>query len=265
MRPPAICTDSSALFPEGRSEPAGVRVVPIRVMLDGQPYEPDDVDCFYARLARGSTAATSTPSPGDFLAVYRRAAEEGAAEVASVHVDARLSATVASAELAAREAPIRVTVVDSGTASFGLGVCVSAAADAVSRGASAREAARRARLVGSGLRSLFVAPSAPTGRITSSGSWDVLALEDGATRPVGACDSPTEAAELMAATILSAGGRRRVAVGHASASVEPWADALAELVGGEPDVEQVIRYRLTAPVGAHTGPQCFGAFWWPSG
>lgn len=260
----AICTDSTALFAAGTAELHDVTRVPIGIALDGEAYESSDPDDFYARMSAGARATTSQPSPGEFLDAYRMAAKAGAHEVLSIHLDARVSATLAAAELAAREAPIPVTVVDSGTVSFGLGACVTAAAAAVSEGASSREAALTAQQLGRTLRSIFVASSAPGGRVSAGAGWAVLSFSDGVAAPEAACDSATEATELIAARVLSGSGPRRAAVGHASAVVEPWADALAELLASDPEIAQVERYRVTAPVGAHTGPLCFGAFWWPS-
>ena len=119
-----ICTDASALVPPDVAAEA-VTVVPIPILLDGRPFDEGlGVDAFYAALESGAHAATSQPSPGDLLAAYVAAADRSARHVVSIHLDARTSGTVAAAELAAREAPVRVTVVDAGTASFGVGVCV---------------------------------------------------------------------------------------------------------------------------------------------
>jgi hypothetical protein len=56
----------------------------------------------------------------------------------------------------------------------------------------------------------------------------------------------------------------RAAVGHAAASTDPAADALAGSLASLAQVVGVERYRVSAAVGAHTGPLSFGAFWWPS-
>ena len=141
-------------------------LVPIGISLDGEAYGSVDADDFYSRLSAGASATTSLPSPGVFVDAYRAAAAGGAENVLSIHVDARVSGTVASAELAARETEIPVTVVDSGTVSYGLGACVSAAAAAVSAGASAAEAAREAVRLGRTMKSIFVTASAPNGRVT---------------------------------------------------------------------------------------------------
>jgi DegV family protein with EDD domain len=260
----AICTDSTALFAHSAPTVAGVTTVPISVALDGDEYESRDPDDFYTRLADGARATTSTPSPGEFLEAYRAVAASGANEVLSIHLHTQVSATVTSAELAAREAPVPVTVVDSGTVSFGLGVCVAAAADAVSSGASADQAARLVRRLGRSSRNIFVASSADNGRVQGGNGWAVMSFEDGVVTTEAACQSPTEATESMAARIILDGAPRYAAVGYASREVEPWADALAELLASEPGASRVDRYRVTAPVGAHTGPLSFGAFWWPA-
>jgi DegV family protein with EDD domain len=261
----AICTDSSALFASGVEERLGVTVVPIGVSLDGEAYGSGQTDDFYSRLSAGAIATTSLPSPGVFADAYRAAAARGADNVLSLHVDARVSATVASAELAAREVEIPVTVVDSGTVSFGLGACVTVAAAALSAGASAGDAAHAAKRLGRMMKSTFVTASAPNGRVKAGVGWAVLSFGDGVVTPDAVHNSATAATEAMAARILSDAGLRGAAVGHAAAEVLPWADALAESLVHDPAVDRVERYRVTPPVGAHTGPLSFGAFWWPTG
>jgi fatty acid-binding protein DegV len=261
----AICTDSSALLPVGDAERLGIEIVPVWVTLDGEPF--DDralgVDAFYERLAAGAVAATSQPSPGELAAAYARAAARGARAVLSIHLDARVSGTVESARLAAGEAPVPVTVLDCGTVSFGVGSCARAAADAIARGASAAEAAEVAGRLGSRLGNVFVAPGAEQARVGSTHGWTVLTFADGVTRPVAACANIDDAAAAMAARVLEGGTDMRTAVGHASAAVADAAAALAAALADASAVRAVERYRVGAPVGAHTGPLAFGAFWWP--
>jgi fatty acid-binding protein DegV len=261
----AICTDSSALFPAGVAEKLGAIVVPVAVIVDGRPYDEREVpvDDFYARLAWGARVTTSQPSPGEFLDAYANAATRGADEVLSIHLDARISGTVASAELAARDAEIPVTVVDAGTASFGVGLCARAAADAVAGGASAVEAAEAARAVGT-LRNVFVARSGPTGRLPASEGWALLELVEGKIEPRSGSADLAEAIEAMVGEVFHDERSLRAAVGHAGAATEAAADALALSLEGLVHVEEVERYRVGPAVGAHTGPLSFGVFWWPS-
>ena len=177
----ALCTDSSALLPARAAERLGVTVVPIAITLDGAAFrERDDaIDEFYARLSEGARATTSQPSPGEFLEAYGRAAAAGAEEVLSIHLDARISGTVRSAELAARGSSIPVTVVDAKTASFGVGLCVRAAATALARGVSPSEAAHKALSLGRTLRNAFVAYAHPRGRLPDAAGWSLFQFADG--------------------------------------------------------------------------------------
>jgi fatty acid-binding protein DegV len=262
----AICTDSSALFPDGVAERLGVTLVPIAITLDGEPFEERDsgIDAFYALLNEGARVTTSQPSPGAFLEAYARASAEGAGEVLSIHLDARVSGTTGSAELAAREAPIPVTVVDTQTVSFGVGLCVRAAAAAVAAGASATEAATAAGQVGTTLRNVFVAHRGPPGRLPDATGWAVLEFKDGEAEPVGASDTIGEAIAAMVASVFAENRPVRAAVGHAGSSTEAAADALALSLATLAQVVELERYRVRPAVGAHTGALSFGAFWWPA-
>jgi fatty acid-binding protein DegV len=208
---------------------------------------------------------TSQPSPGEFLDAYSRAAADGADEVLSIHLDARVSGTVSSAELAAREAPVPVTVVDTRAVSFGVGVCVRTAAEAIAADALAADAAAAARRVGPTLRNVFTVHASPSGRLPdATPGWSVLEFRDGEAKPLGSRDNIGEAIGAMAARLHDEDRGVHVAVGHAAASTEPAADALALALEGLSCVVDVERYRVSPAVGAHTGPASFGAFWWPA-
>ena len=73
--------------------------------------------------------STSQPSPGAFGRCYRDLVEAGVDEIVSVHVGAEVSGTVNAASVAADLVEVPVHVVDSGTASFGVTVCVWRAAE----------------------------------------------------------------------------------------------------------------------------------------
>jgi len=70
------------------------------------------------------------PGTQMFLRAYEELAAEGATEILSLHISASLSATINTAKLAAQEASVPVTVLDSGTLSMGTGFLVWAAAAA---------------------------------------------------------------------------------------------------------------------------------------
>jgi fatty acid-binding protein DegV len=156
-----------------------------------------------------------------------------------------------------------VTVVDAQTVSFGVGLCVRAAAAAIAAGASAAESAASASQVGATLRNVFVAHRGPPGRLPEAAGWAVLEFTDGEARPVGACDTIGEALDAMVVGVIAGDHAVNAAVGHAGSSAKAAADALALSLTTLTHVVEVERYRVGAAVGAHTGPFSFGAFWWP--
>jgi DegV family protein with EDD domain len=256
----------SAQLPAALVASLGLDVVPMSIAVDDLVFdEPDlDVDRFYASIDAGRRAATSQPSPGRFADAYAAAHARGNREVLSIHVGSQISGTVGSAEVAAREAPLPVTVVDTGTASFGVGICVLAAAEAIAAGASAAEVANVIEQLVPSIGNVFVAPTAPGGRIPATAGIPVLSFVAGRAETLATARSLERSAEIMAAHVGSQSGSLRAAVGHASVATMAAADALATALGRSNAIAEVLRYRVGPSVGAHTGSLSFGAFLWPA-
>ena len=263
-RPIQLCTDSSAQLPARLAEALCVEVVPVGIALDGEPVDETevDVDLFYDRLREGARASTSQPSPGRLAEAYALAAERGAGEVLSLHVSAAVWGTVGSAELAALDAPIPVTVVDTRTVSFGVAACVIAAAAVLAAGGPVGDAVAAAERLAPTVRNAFVAGGAPGGRVPAAAGLPLLSFADSSTEMLGSAESIEHAAALIESHILSREGPIVAAVGHADRATAAAADALA--VALEAQVAELIRYRVGPSVGAHTGGLSFGAFWWPA-
>jgi DegV family protein with EDD domain len=261
----AICTDSSSLLSASATARLRVEMVPVPVALDGEPFDEDmsSLDWFYERLRAGAAATTSQPSPAELAAAYDRAASHGARTIVSIHLDSRVSGTVSSAQTAAQISPVPVTVVDTRTVSFGVGVCVREAAETVAGGGSAGDAALAASRLGARMHNAFVARGSRGGRVPTLGGWTLFRFADGVAFPIWDCASEAEAVERMASLALHDGQSTAAAVGHAGRALEPAADRLEHRLAdaGVPSVE---RYRVGASVGAHTGPDSFGVFWWPA-
>jgi fatty acid-binding protein DegV len=240
--------------------------VPIAVTLDGDPFDErtSSLDWFYERLRAGAVTTTSQPSPGDFADAYDRAASRGAQTVVSIHLDSRVSGTVSSADIAARHARLPVKVVDTRTVSFGVALCVRAAAQAAAAGGLAGDAVRAAAGLGPLLENAFVALGSPGGRVPAATSWAVLRFTDGGASRIFECASVAEAVGRMASLALDGEEPVSAAVGHAGRAVETAADRLAHRLVRSERVHAVERYRVGASVGAHTGPDSFGMFWWPT-
>ena len=149
----AVVTDSTSSLAPAVAEQAGVVVVPLQVIVDGtsrpESFRPGlgtlTPGAVAAALRDGRTVSTSRPAPEAFSSAYAAAAERGASAIVSVHLSGAISSTRDAAELAARTAPIPVTVVDSRTVASGCGFAALAAAAAAAEGASAEEVAEIAR------------------------------------------------------------------------------------------------------------------------
>jgi DegV family protein with EDD domain len=216
--------------------------------------------------------STSQPSPGRFAATYRGLADAGADEILSVHIGASLSGTVNSARLGAADSPVPVRVVDTGTASFGVGCCVWEAGEVLRAGAPTEEAAAVAEALAPRIGNVFVVGALDLvragGRLAAGAvageGIPVLTLVEGAVQVVGTAADVDEATAVMAARVLAAGPGLRVAVGIADAAATPLWQALEVALAGAPEVTEVVRYRVGPSVGAHTGPGTAGAFFYPA-
>jgi DegV family protein with EDD domain len=115
----------------------GIEVVPLTIRFGSEEYR-DGVDLtedeFYRKLEDSATTPiTAQPAPALFAATYKRLLDAGASNVISLHLPGTLSGTINAATIAAREVhPDKITVVDTRTATAGLGML-------------AMDAARRAR------------------------------------------------------------------------------------------------------------------------
>lgn len=134
----AIVTDSTADLPEALTARHRIPVVPALLILEGVEYTDGATMSrteFYRRLPALSTSpTTAAPSGGSFRKIYADLLEQGYDHVVSIHVASTLSAMVGSARVGAEEFGDRVTVLDSGQLSLGLGFQVLAAAEAAAAG-----------------------------------------------------------------------------------------------------------------------------------
>jgi DegV family protein with EDD domain len=293
MTPPpriGLCTDSSAQLPTELIDRYGIVVVPITIGVDDHDYLENvdlDADGFYDMFADGRrpTITTSQPSPGQFAVAYDELVDKGCTEILSVHVGAGLSGTINSARLAAHGLDIPVRLVDSGTASFGVGCCVWAAAEAIAGGATLDEAALVAEQLAPTIGNVFIAGAMDLlrhggrgGRVAAGTSADdgvpVLTLRNGTLEVVERVANLVDAVNAMAGYALRwvpTGDDRRpgtvvlkVAVGTADRDSAPLGAALEAALEAAGNVEEVVRYRVGPSVGAHTGPGTAGCFMFPS-
>lgn len=273
----ALVTDSTACLSPETAAGLGVTAVPLEVIVRGAPHseaDPETGALLVAALRAHETATTSRPSPGDFAAAYRAAAEAGAEGVVSLHISAELSATLESAELAARDAPIPVRVLDSRTIGMALGFAVLAAAEAGRDGehgldAVADIAAKRAATASAFFYVDTLEYLRRGGRIGSARALlgsalamkPLLHVADGRVEPLEKVRTSAKAiARLEEIAVERAGGDGssvEIAVQHLDAAER--ADALAARLRERlPGLEGITVCEVGAVIGAHVGPGVLG-------
>ena len=138
-----IVTDSTCDLPAEIVAEYGITVVPLYINFGTESYL-DGVELsrveFYERLPDcDPPPTTAIPGPQMFIQTYEQLAAEGATEILSIHISVSLSGTVNAARLAAEEASVPVTVLDSGSLSMGIGFLAWTAAQAAAEGHSMDE------------------------------------------------------------------------------------------------------------------------------
>jgi len=272
----AVITDSTAYLPDELIEGYGIHVVPLYVVLaghsgrEGRDIGPGDVA--RALGARGQSVSTSRPTPGDFVAAYRRALDEGADRLVSLHLSSELSGTWDAARLAASQVGEHiVTVVDTRSAAMGAGFAVLAAARSAAAGADAATVARTAQEIAGATRTFFVVDTLEHlrrgGRIGAAAAVlgsalavkPVLHVQDGRVVPLEKVRTSTRALHRLVQRAVEAAGQGPVSIAvHHLAAPEKAARLAAEIRDRLPQLRELHVSELGAAIGAHVGPGAVG-------
>jgi len=144
-----VVTDSSCDLPVDVADELGIDIIPLTIRFGDEEFV-DRAELstaeFWTRCVNSDTLPeTAAPAPGQFEQAYRRAAAAGATSVIVVSLSSALSATMQSAQLAARtvmadpDIDLDIRVVDSRTITMGLGTIALACARAARDGADIDE------------------------------------------------------------------------------------------------------------------------------
>ncbi|TDT18586.1 DegV family protein with EDD domain [Ilumatobacter fluminis] len=275
-----IVTDSNSQLTADLAERFDVEVVPMTVTVDGIDHLEGvdlDADGFYGFFdGRPPEVSTSQPSPGSFAIAYRRLVDRGCTEIWSIHIAEAMSGTVASAQLGAGEVDVPVHVIDTGSASFGVGACVWAAGVVRDRGGDVDDVRRRIESFVGRLGTTFmvgvpllVERGGRAGDLEIPGeAISVLAMNDGDVRVLEQVSTVEDTIDVMstyaASWVEREPGGVTVAIGTADEPSRPLSDRLAAALTDVPGIDDVVHYRVGPSVGAHTGPGTFGLFVFPT-
>jgi DegV family protein with EDD domain len=272
--PAAIVTDSTAMLPADVAAARGIVVVPLQVVIGAEVLDEGEDGATPEVVAEALRAfkpvSTSRPSPAALLEAYEAAARAGATEVLSIHLSGEMSGTFESAQLAAREASIPVTPVDSRQVGVATGFAALAAHEVLEAGGSAEEAACAARDRAAASSSLFYVDTLEYlrrgGRIGAAAALfggalsvkPLLQIEDGVVATLEKVRTTARALSRLEELAVQAAGEHEVdvCVAHlaspdrAAQLTENLSSRLAEQLGGR----DVWCGELGAVLGAHVGP-----------
>ena len=265
-----IITDSSASIPPVLVAELGLTIIPSLIHFGDEVYR-DGIDLtteqFYERLTTDKHhPTTSVPTPQSFVDAYEKLADE-TDEVAVITISHKLSAVGEVAHQAmelAKKRPARVEIVDTTWALMSEGLIVITAARAAKAGASLKEVVEVARrnIPRTDLRMAFdtLKYLERGGRIGKAQALlgsvlkinPILGLKDGEIYPAGREHSRSKAIDQLYNFANSFSRIEELAIGDGTTPEE--AEALAERLNDKFPAERILRFKVTAAVGAHVGP-----------
>ena len=270
-----IVTDSASDLPPETCEELGIEVVPLTIRFGEEEFV-DRTELstaeFWRKLETSSVLPeTAAPSVGAFEEIFRRLADEGADGIVCVNLSAKLSATMQSAQVAAKalDGLCPVSIVDSKSASMGIGTLAIYAARRARDGADLTaivdelEARRDRQTLLAALDTLEYLRKG--GRIGGAqallGSMlsikPIITVTDGEVEPAGKVRTRSKALQFITDRVPS-DGVESIAVLHAGA---PDIDEfMARLRPKLADAEIIVGH-VGPVVGVHAGPRVLGCAW----
>jgi DegV family protein with EDD domain len=195
---------------------------------------------------------------------------QGCDHILSIHAASQLTSIVSVATQAAGEYPEKITVIDSGSLSLGLGFQVLAAAEEAELGLQsaleALESTRKRLQVCAALDTMeYLKRSGrvPGAVATLGGLLSIkpmVELLNGEVKPIGAVRTTGQADERILKLLLERGELQRLAILHTNA--EPRARKLLNAMMS-PDTRMsvprdILFVNVTAVIGTHLGPNGLG-------
>jgi len=267
-----ILTDSTADLPPNVAERLGITVLPISIHL-GQKILRDGIDTnpadFIGRLAQNPTPTTTPPTIKQFEEAFVELTQNQG-QVVAIHVSSKLSKTYQNAMRAAT--PLlgrsKIVVIDSQLVTVGMGMLVTAAAQAAQSGATLEQVVK---LVRGMIPRVYIAFFAETleylergGRIGKAQAMigamlnikPLLILEEGELVPLEKVRTRAKAIEKLVEFITEFTRIKRMVVLHGG-TPEDVANLLEQVNLILPDLDTSVD--LYGPVSAtHIGPGALG-------
>lgn len=272
-----VVTDSSCDLPQEIADSVGISIVPLSIRFGDEEFiDRDELTTaeFWTRCVGSDTLPeTAAPAPGQFETTYRDLVDQGASGILVVSLSSALSATMQSAQLAARSiaddesTDIDIRIVDSQTLTLGLGTIALACAQAGLDGASiddvealARSLAERTRVFGAldtldNLKKGGRIGNAKALLATALSIKPIIEVADGVVEQAGKQRTRSKALAYLVNKVKDFDGNiENLAVLHADCSdVDAFVDMLSPYYDGE-----IVVGEIGPVIGTHGGRGTIG-------
>ncbi|MDP9313469.1 MAG: DegV family protein [Chloroflexota bacterium] len=269
-----IVTDSTADIPPALLRELEIEVVPLQITIGGETFR-SGVDLtneqFYKLLSEGQgPPSTTAPPTAVFEQTYRRLAQHYES-IISVHISSHLSTAHKAAAQARERLPVslaRIEVIDSHSASMGLGLTVIAAARMAQAGVPIDEIVRHVHYRVQHTHSVFFVDTVEyldrSGRVSMATNFassmsrikPLLLIDEGHIVPYERTRTRAKAIDGLFTFVEDFPNVREVAVMYSTSpeDVEKLLDKLMLIFPRE----QVLIAEYGPALGAHLGPGAMG-------
>ncbi|UWG98259.1 DegV family protein [Dehalobacter sp. DCM] len=270
-----IITDSTSDIPKHVADHYGISIVPLKVLFGDQEYR-DGIDLtneeFYIKLSQHrELPKTAQVNPGEFVEAFSKYLNNGDA-VIGIFISSQLSGTYNSAVMAKEILNNdKLYIIDSKSATFGLGHLVIEAAEMAFQGIEAEDIFKQIEVLKNQIAFYGVidtleylkkggrlsATSAIAGSIL--GIKPIISLINGAVAVIGKARGRKRAFLWMLDHLKQNQvdlTDKRVCIAHA-ASPESL-EELKQLIRDNFKTKEIIDFSLGPVIGTHTGPGCIG-------
>lgn len=268
-----IVTDSACDLPPELEQRHGIEIVPLTIRFgDDEAVDRRDLtpEQFWSKMARSAVLPeTAAPSAGAFEDAFRRLADAGADGIVCITLSSKLSATIQSAQVAAKafEGELPIEVVDSLSVTLGIGNQVLAAARLAEEGADVAtirdhvlDLRSRSRVYGAldTLENLkkggrIGAAAALVGSMLSI--KPLISVEDGEVHPGARVRTRSKALRWLVDKVKEEGAVENLAILHGDAPDLP---VLLEMFEPLYPSDQIVVGQVGPVIGTHAGPRVIG-------
>jgi DegV family protein with EDD domain len=267
-----VVTDSACDLPDDLVAELAIEIVPLTIRFGSDEFvdrQELSTQEFWRRLGESSMLPeTSAPSAGAFEKVFRALADDGATGIVCINLSSKLSATMQSAQVAAKAVgdSCPVEVVDSLHVTMGLGNLCIAAARGAARGDSVEaivadvvDRRDRTKLYGTLDTLEFLKKGGRVGNARALlGSMlaikPVVEVRDGVVEEAGKVRTRSKALRLLVDKVKE-GPLESLAVMHGQA---PDLDELLDMLDPLVPRSEIVVGQVGPVIGTHAGPRVIG-------